>query len=252
MLAPLPSPPTSPLAATGGQFKSDLLERTPRPQRLIYLALHNDYSEDYCPDTELSETRCGEIAVKRLLQGERGHFGPLEGPQLSLIQRADHNTIMQLRTHRIGISFDVQSLRYTGERFEKVARGELPVDQVFYCRRPGIYRDRGGEPYEWTDSLAAVAQEHCIESCRRYLELRSFGVAEEQARGVIATSYFQNAVISANLRTWLHLLDVRLKLDAQLEVRAVGELVAGFIEDWVPEIYAWYSRYRRGKALLAP
>jgi thymidylate synthase (FAD) len=238
--------------ATGGQFKADLLERSPGPQRLAYLALHNDYSEDYCPDTDLSETRCGEIAVKRLLSGERGHYGPLEGPQLSLILRADHNTIMQLRTHRVGISFDVQSLRYTGERFEKVARGELHVDDVFYCRQPGTYRDRGGQPYEWTPARIATTKAHYIESCRRYLELRAYGVAEEQARGVIATNYLQNAVISANLRTWLHLLDVRLKLDAQLEIRAISELVEGFIADWVPEIYTWYARYRRGKAILSP
>ena len=81
------------------------------PQRLIYLALHTDYSEDLPHGTDYDEAKCGQIAVERLLRGDRGHYGPLEHPQLTLGIKTDHDTIMQLRTHRVGITFDVQSLR---------------------------------------------------------------------------------------------------------------------------------------------
>lgn len=222
------------------------------PQQLIYIALHNDYSEDFVCSTSLPEDRAGEIAVERLLKGGKGHFGPLEHPQLSLALKADHNTLMQLRTHRAGISFDVQSMRYSGQRIEKVAAGEIPIEQVFYVRPPGKYRDRQGDPYEWTEDDVEESLAMSLSSAIDYARLRERGVAEEHARGVLITNYYQNAVVSANLRTWLHLLDVRLKADAQFEIRCLMELVAGQVQRWVPEIYDWYAENRRSKALLAP
>lgn len=233
-------------------FKVERVAATECPQQLVYVSLHNDYAEDFCPNTNLAEDHCGQIAVDRLLKGNRGHYGPLEGPQLTLAVQADHNTIMQLRTHRVGVSFDVQSLRYTGSRIIKAALGEVPIDQVFYIRPPGKYRDRQGNAYQWTEDDVEESYAIALSSALDYHRLRQKGVAEEHARSVLITSYFQNAVISANLRAWLHLLDVRLKADAQYEIRVLMELVALQIQRWVPEIYAWYTESRRGKAILAP
>jgi thymidylate synthase (FAD) len=233
-------------------FKVERVTATECPQQLVYIALHNDYSEDFCSSTTLTEDRCGQIAVERLLKGNRGHYGPLEGPQLTLALQADHNTIMQLRTHRVGVSFDVQSMRYTGGRIERVANGDLPVEDVFYVRPPGKYRDRQGDPYEWTADDVEEFYAMALSSAIDYTRLRERGVAEEHARGVLITSYFQNAIVSANLRAWFHLLDVRLKGDAQHEIRCLMELIAGQVQRWVPEIYSWYTENRRGKAFLAP
>lgn len=233
-------------------FKVERVTATECPQQLVYIALHNDYSEDFCPATSLTEDRCGQIAVERLLKGNRGHYGPLEGPQLTLALQADHNTIMQLRTHRVGVSFDVQSMRYTGGRIERVANGELPVEDVFYVRPPGKYRDRQGDSYEWTDDDVEEFYAMALSSAIDYTRLRERGVSEEHARGVLITSYFQNAIVSANLRAWLHMLDVRLKGDAQHEIRCLMELIATQVQRWVPEIYGWYTENRRGKAFLAP
>lgn len=219
---------------------------------MVYVALHNDYAEEFQPSTTLPEDRCGEIAVERLLKGNRGHYGPLEHPQLSLAIQADHNTIMQLRTHRTGISFDVQSMRYSGKRIEMVASGELKPEEVFHVRPPGRYRDRQGDPYEWSAEDVNHFLSIAHASARDYAHLRAKGVAEEHARGVLITSYLQNAVVSANLRTWLHLLDIRLKGDAQHEIRCLMTLIASQVQRWVPEIYSWWHEHRCGKAILAP
>jgi thymidylate synthase (FAD) len=233
-------------------FRAERVAATECPQQVVYIALHNDYAEDFSPATVLPEDRCGEIAVQRLLAGGRGHYGPLEHPQLTLALRADHNTIMQLRTHRAGISFDVQSMRYTGRRIERVAAGELPVEEAFYLRPPGRYRDRQGDTYTWSDADREEAAGLALSSALDYASLRGKGVAEEHARAVLITSYYQNAIVSANLRAWLHLLDVRLKADAQQEARQLMDLVAIQVQRWVPEIYAWWASHRQGKALLAP
>lgn len=222
------------------------------PQQVTYVALHNDYSEFFCPSTSLPEDQCGEIAIERLLKGERGHFGPLEHAHLTLAIRADHNTMMQLRTHRVGLSFDYQSMRYTGSRIEKVARGEQPIEDVFYVRPPGKYRDRQGDPYDWSEDDAEEHLAIALSSAMDYSRMREKGISEEHARCVLITSYLQNGIVTGNIRSWFHLLDMRLKGDAQTEMRWLMELVAREIQRWVPEIYGWYHAHRQGKARLAP
>lgn len=233
-------------------FRAELVHAYELPQQTTFIGLHADYSEGFEPATELPEDRCGEIAVKRLLDGKRGHFGPLEHAHLTLLLQADHNTIMQLRTHRVGLSFDVQSMRYTGRRIERVARGEIPVTDAFYFREPGCYSDRGGESYEYTLAMRKGDEDHTMDCARRYLSHRAWGIAEEHARNVLPTCYRQNACITGNIRSWFHLLDVRLKGDAQWEARWAMDLVAGIVKNWVPEIFSWYEANRKGRALLAP
>ncbi len=224
---------------------------TELPQQLAYLALHTDYAETFCPSTALLEDRCGEIAVDSLLKGDRGHWGPLEHASLSLALKADHNTMMQLRTHRLG-SFDYQSMRYTGSRIEKAATGELPVDEVFYSRPPGEYRDRSGNAYTWTAADQEEDWAIALSSAIDYRNRRLRGVPEEHARGVLITSYFQNGIVTFNARGWLHLLEMRLKADAQWEVRALMQLVEQQVQRWIPEVHNWWSSHRRHKARLAP
>ncbi|NEQ40488.1 MAG: FAD-dependent thymidylate synthase [Okeania sp. SIO3I5] len=60
------------------KFRVEVITKTPNPQQVIYAALHQDYSEGFVFDeqnTWPSEAKCGEIIVKRLLAGDRGHYG---------------------------------------------------------------------------------------------------------------------------------------------------------------------------------
>ena len=214
------------------------------PQRAAYVALHTDYSETYSPTTDLPEDRCGQIVVERLLKGNRGHYGPLEHPSLTVAICADHNTIVQMRTHRIGMSFDVQSMRYTGDRIVRVARRELQPEDVFYIRPAGTYQDRQGDRYTWSEDDVEESLAMALSSSIDYARLRDRGVSEEQARQVLITSYYQNAVVTGNLRSWLHMLDVRLKHDAQYEIRALMELIATEVQRWAPEVYDWWASHR--------
>lgn len=232
-------------------FRCFTLAATPKPQTLVYEAMHNDYAEDFTPPTTLSEERCGELAVKHLLNGNRGHWGPLEHPCLTIKLQADHNTIMQLRTHRIS-THDVQSMRYTGDRVRKVAAGELPVEDVFVTRPPGRYKDREGQDYELTEegihNLLAIA----LASALDYASLRDQGMPEEMARGALVTSYRQNDVVTMSLRAWLHVLEVRVKPDAQWEFRQLAEAILPELRAWAPGIMAWWEVHRANRSLLAP
>ncbi|MFB6276584.1 MAG: FAD-dependent thymidylate synthase, partial [Halothece sp.] len=93
------------------KFRIELIKATPNPQQVMWLAMHQDYSEEFVSekrDRAPDETQAGENVIKYLLAGERGHYGPLEHPQITLnVGFFPHSMMQQIRTHRVGISFDV-------------------------------------------------------------------------------------------------------------------------------------------------
>ena len=102
------------------RFKVKLVSASINPAKITYTALHQDYCEDFVMDDPSkipNETQCNWIVVKRLLEGKRNHWGSLEHAQIVLnVGYFPHSTMQQLRTHRVGVSFDVQSFRYRGNR----------------------------------------------------------------------------------------------------------------------------------------
>jgi thymidylate synthase (FAD) len=160
--------------------------------------------------------------------------------------------MQQARTHRVGVSFDVQSMRYTGDRICKAANGELDLEDVFYLRPPGHYSDRKGKKYEYTSHQRYEDLHLCTIAAERYRDLISAGFAEEHARGILPFDYRQHFVVSFNARSFMHFLDLRAKLDAQLEIRQLCDLMWPRLQDWAPQIAEWYQQSRLHKARLAP
>lgn len=235
-------------------FKVTVLNASYSPQQLVYQALHQCYSEEFVTTEPVpSETECGEIIVKRLLAGGRGHYGCLENPQISFnIGWFPHSTMQQFRTHRIGITFDVQSGRYTGQRILDVFEGERKVEEVFYLRPVGKYTDRQGHSYEYTERERDRDLEWCLEACARYREKIAKGYSEEHARGIIPFDIRQHWVMSCNMRSLMHLLDLRAAANAQLECQQLCDLLFPWFLSWAPEVAKWYEKNRMGKARLAP
>lgn len=236
-------------------FRVECLSATPNPNRVMWWAMHQDYSERYVFEEDPpTEEVAGEILVKRLLAGERGHYGPLEHVQIVFaVGYFPHSVMQQARTHRVGVSFDVQSMRYTGARVCAAARGELDLEDVFYLRPVGSYSHRQGKRYAYTPvdrgadllMLRVMADHylHCVETQ---------GFAEEHARGLLAFDVRQHFVVSFTLRALLHFLDLRVKLDAQLEIRQLCDLMLPHLQTWTPHVAKWYCTHRWAKAKLAP
>jgi len=236
-------------------FQVTCITSTPLPQRCIYTAMHQDYSENYVILTEDRplEPEAGEICVKRLLAGGRGHYGPLEHPQITFnAGYFPHSVVQQARTHRVGVSFDVQSMRYTGDRICRAAKEELSIEDVFYLRPVGEYKDRQGKHYTYSEFHRWNDLCDCLNAAVRYKERILAGFSEEHARGLLPFDYRQHFVVSFTLRALLHFLDLRFKRDAQLEIYQLCELLWPHVEKWVPQIASWYKDTRLHKAKLAP
>jgi len=236
------------------RFYVKVLKASFEPQRLIWLAMHQDYYEGSVADVQAPpEKQAGELVVKHLLHGGRGHYGPLEHPQITFCMTGfPHSVMQQARTHRVGVSFDVQSMRYTGARVCDVALGKCDVEEVFYLRPPGAYTNRQGKKYVYTEDLRNLGLDQCHIASQLYLAHVKEGVAEEQARGLLPFDFRQNFVVSFNLRSALHFLDLRAKADAQPEIIQMCDLMLPHLKGWSPEVMAYYVDKRLGKAKLAP
>ena len=293
-------------------FQVEVISQMPIPQRVIYAAMHQDYSEKFVWDelttrklpqsicqgdvlmptlasadspfpvwNGASEEGCGEIIIDNLLKGGRGHYGPLEHAQIVFnVGWFPHSTMQQIRTHRVGVSFDVQSFRYTGSRIanlgemfqsmidrwandvEHALYGETDewcydlaekVESVFYLRPIGEYIDRQGKKYTYSEQQRqediVIAAQASVHYNRR---VNYQGFSEEHARGLIPFDVRQHWVMSANVRSLMHLLDLRWKKDAQLEAQQLCDLIWPHFEAWVPEVAQWYKENRAKKARLAP
>ena len=230
------------------------LQCYPIPEQVIYQAAKGDYSETPIHKQKIpSPSECGEWIVEQLLNNERGHYGPLEHPGITLsVAGYVHNVIVQARTHRVGVSFDVQSQRYTGKRILKVANGEITADQVFYVRPAGYYTNRKGKKYEWTEEHRFKKFERILDECKEYANYYTQGMCEEHLRDYLPQAIRQNFVVSFNLRSVLHLMDLRTKLDAQLEIQALCEQITPIIKEWSPNVWKYYEEKRLYKARLSP
>ena len=247
------TPALRPDVTMDSRFRVDLIAATPNPQQCVYAAMHQDYSEGFVaadrnewPD----ETRAGEICVKRLLAGERGHYGPLEHAQIVLCGLVSPFGDATGPHPPGGVSFDVQSMRYTGERIARAADGTW-IWRMFSTSD------------QWGTTAIAKARNtptarrcgHRICSSANMLPSATgdTGWIRRRARPRHSSlRHRQHFVVSFSLRAFLHFMDLRAKLDAQQEIRELCDLMWPHLQQWAPEFATWYEKTRLHKARLAP
>lgn len=238
-----------------------VLTQTPEPERVMYQAMHQDYCAEYVSPESGIPANYGEVVVKRLLEGNRGHYGPLEHPQISFaVGFFPHTVMQQARTHRVGISFDVQSLRYTGEHLERIGAallaGESPdLEPYFYVPqtvKAGAAKTRQGLTPIAPEALEIILEQYRQQAVAYYRLVHDCGVPYEDARNIIGYGVRQHFIVSFNCRSLMHFLDLRAKADAQGEIQHLCELLLPHFLAWCPHVAQWYVDNRWGKARLAP
>jgi thymidylate synthase (FAD) len=236
------------------RLQTVILQCYPVPEQVIYQAAKCDYSETPIHEQSIPNSLdCGKWVVEHLLSNDMGHWGPLEHPQITFsVSGYVHNVIVQARTHRVGTTWDVKSQRYTGKQVLKVAKDELPVEDVFYIRPPGYYTNRQGKKYDWTLADYNDELDFIYEGCKRYAIKYEKGMCEEHIRDYLPQAIRQNFVVSFNLRSVLHFMDLRAKMDAQLEIQALCAQIAPLLEKWAPNVWKYYEEKRLHRARLSP
>ena len=251
-------------------FRVEVLSKTERPNLLSYLAMHQDYSEyavyhEYDKLAELPESELGERLVRNCIK--YNHWGILEHPSITFnVVGFPHNVMVQARTHRVGISFDCQSQRYTGKRIETLAhricnkaKGDKldqqtlnEINRIFYLRPLGSYQDRQGNNYEYDETKWTADMNISIRGCLDYLEKIEQGYAPEHARDLLPQNIRQDFVVTMNARSLLHFCDLRLPADAQPEIRTLAQMLFENFGTWMPEVAEFYKKNRYAKNKLSP
>ncbi|HLS88440.1 MAG TPA: FAD-dependent thymidylate synthase [Sphingobacteriaceae bacterium] len=228
----------------------EVIQATPDPERLVWICAHQDYAATFAMDDPVPKDP-GAAIVKNLLQ--RGHYGPFEHPQISFnIGGISRACLAQLTRHRIGVTFDVQSHRYT-----KVDQAE-PTPEYFvfppYLAEGARAHARGMGRVELDDPARAEAimQEAYAHSLKAYNLLLAAGMPPEDARLVLPEGVRINLTMSVNARALMHILDMRLPPNAQWEIRMLCERLLELAEDWMPATFRWYRENRAYKHKLAP
>ena len=256
---------TDSLQLLDDKFAVQVLSKSDRPNLLCYLAMHQDYSEDFVAKeydklSQLSESQLGDRILRNCLKYQ--HWGILEHPSITFnIINFPHSVMVQARTHRVAVSFDCQSQRYTSQRILRLADQlkETPddyyqlIEDLFYFRSVGNYLDREGHKYYYSPEQRDRDILFTKNAIDYYADkVNSDGHAPEHARDMLTQNIRQHFVVTFNARSLLHFCDLRLPKDAQPEIRNLAQLIFQEFEKWMPECAQYYRQKRYEKNKLAP
>lgn len=228
----------------------------------VCVAGRNDYMTEYVGEMTFEEIMAGvsngdtlderkEFYIQDVLLKEPGHYGPFEQPQFHFaIKGISRVTMAQITRHRIGITFDVQSWRYTSPDIDVIygiLTGDEPIERLEeYVVVPRLVRamDEELDPIDYVDAFLWNQLDSFLDYAELYEEAVSAGFpekrAKEDARYHIPKSARVNMVTSMTLRTLMHIADMRAAADAQWEVRAMTEELLNEAEQHAPISLGYY------------
>lgn len=259
----------------------EVLRSTPEPEKLVCQTARNDYMQSWIGETSFRDAMSGinpdkidrELAHEivgssnlpeyeedilprmarliRKLMETPGHFGPFEHPYITFtVKGVSRITMAQLTRHR-HITFDVQSMRYVN--FSESGFINIPEtgnDQL-HGRRAEIADDI--DQSKIADSRTSAYDEALESSSTYYDHLIDLGVAPENARAVLPLATKVNMTFTMNLRSLLHVADMRAAGDAQWEIRELTEALLDEAEKLAPITLKTYKRdLKNRKNRIAP
>jgi thymidylate synthase (FAD) len=188
----------------------------------------------------------------------RGHYGPWEHPHITFtVEGVSRVTMAQITRHR-HMSFDVQSQRYVDfSDTNAVVPATLLDDDARHRNYPHVY-DEDGEHFNrdeghfemdeqsrshWRNAYKSLT----AQALDFYEDAVSAGIPKEDARFILPVGTPVNMTFSGNARTFLHLLDMRRKLNAQWEIRELSELLLEELFDWMPYTFEYYRDHGPNK-----
>lgn len=179
--------------------------------------------------------------VRALWTADPPHLGPFEHAGMTVALHVPLFVRDQLVRHK-SFSFSVQSGRYT--EFEPVfwvPADDRPLMQPEGARKLDYERVHGDSTQRfWTQKQLS---REALGAWSTYLAMLKDEVVPEVASRVLPTTIYTRMWMSGSLRSWLHLLDVRVDKHAQHEVREAVSLAQEHIKAQFPVAYAaWEDR----------
>jgi thymidylate synthase (FAD) len=178
--------------------------------------------ERACRTCYRSEDLITEESYKTLLKNciNRGHESILEHEKITIRMTCDVGVYKDLTRHRFA-SFSIESTRYCNY-------GKDKFDNEINFIRP-LFADESDKFNIWKDTMQTIED--------AYMKMVAAGYKPDEMRMILPHSVAAEVTMTANIREWKHILDLRTKKMAHPAVQQVMiPLLLNFKKN-MPEIF---------------
>lgn len=193
--------------------------------------------EKACRTCYRSESLITEDSYKKLLKNciNRGHESILEHEKITIRMVCDIGVYKDLTRHRFG-SFSIESTRYCNYNKDKFGNEIKFIEPVFYTDSWKLANYEGAAMT--TEELKSSIWYNCMEEIEdSYNYMGELECTPDEMRMLLPHSTAAEVTMTANIREWRHILELRCGKAAHPAIRQLLiPLLLKFKED-MPELF---------------
>lgn len=177
--------------------------------------------ERACRTCYRSEDKISEESYKNLLTNclNRGHESVLEHEKITVRIYSDIGTYKDLTRHRFA-SFSVESTRYCSYNKDKYGN-EIAVVNPVYIEDKEVFET-------WKKAIEDME--------KAYMKMKELGASTDMCREILPHSTAAEYTMTANIREWKHILELRTTNHVHPAIRQVLIPLLLLFKEQMPEI----------------
>lgn len=178
--------------------------------------------ERACRTCYRSEDKISEESYKNLLTNclNRGHESVLEHEKITVRIYSDIGTYKDLTRHRFA-SFSVESTRYCSYNKDKYGN-EIAVVNPVYIEDKEVFET-------WKKAIEDME--------KAYMKMKELGASTDMCREILPHSTAAEYTMTANIREWKHILELRTTNHLHPAIRQVLIPLLLLFKEQMPEIF---------------
>ena len=178
--------------------------------------------ERACRTCYRSEDKISEESYKNLLTNclNRGHESVLEHEKVTVRIYGDIGTYKDLTRHRFA-SFSVESTRYCSYNKDKYGN-EIAVVNPVYIEDKEVFET-------WKKAIEDME--------KAYMKMKELGASTDMCREILPHSTAAEYTMTANIREWKHILELRTTNHVHPAIRQVLIPLLLLFKEQMPEIF---------------
>ena len=178
--------------------------------------------ERACRTCYRSEDKISEESYKNLLTNclNRGHESVLEHEKITVRIYSDIGTYKDLTRHRFA-SFSVESTRYCSYNKDKYGN-EIAVVNPVYIEDKEVFET-------WKKAIEDME--------KAYMKMKELGASTDMCREILPHSTAAEYTMTANIREWKHILELRTTNHVHPAIRQVLIPLLLVFKEQMPEIF---------------
>ena len=178
--------------------------------------------ERACRTCYRSEDKISEESYKNLLTNclNRGHESVLEHEKITVRIYSDIGTYKDLTRHRFA-SFSVESTRYCSYNKDKYGN-EIAVVNPVYMEDKEVFET-------WKKAIEDME--------KAYMKMKELGASTDMCREILPLSTAAEYTMTANIREWKHILELRTTNHVHPAIRQVLIPLLLLFKEQMPEIF---------------